>query len=128
MSKSAGLVITVVALLVVGVVAVVKNRGTPPPASAPAGNLPRVVDLGADKCQACKDLAPILAQLKDELAGRAQVDFIDVWKNPKAGEEYGIRIIPTQIFFDAQGREIWRHEGFLPKADFLARLTEGGMK
>jgi thioredoxin 1 len=95
---------------------------------AAAKKLPRVVDLGADKCKACKDLAPILEQLRKEYEGRVTVDFIDVWKNPKAGEPYKIRVIPTQVFFDADGKEIWRHEGFLPKADFVAKFAELGVK
>jgi thioredoxin 1 len=104
--------------------------GPTPPATgeAAAKKLPRVVDLGADKCKACKDLAPILEQLRKEYEGRVTVAFIDVWKNPKAGEPYKIRVIPTQVFFAADGKEVWRHEGFLPKADFIAKFTELGVK
>ncbi len=99
------------------------------PTSAPgATKRPRVVDLGADKCKACKDLAPILAELKTEYAGRVTVEFIDVWKNPKAGEPYKISVIPTQVFFDENGQEVWRHVGFLSKADFVAKFKELGVK
>jgi thioredoxin 1 len=99
------------------------------PASQPiAAKLPRVVDLGADKCKACKELAPILEELKKEYAGRVTVEFIDVWKNPKAGGPYKLRIIPTQVFFDRDGKEVWRHEGFLPKKDFVAKFAELGVK
>ena len=106
------------------------TTGSVSPATTPAvaKKLPRVVDLGADKCKACKELAPILEQLRKEYQGRVTVDFIDVWKNPKAGEPYKIRVIPTQIFFDADGKEVWRHEGFLPKADFIAKFAELGVK
>lgn len=89
--------------------------------------VPRMVDLGADKCIPCKEMAPILVELKREYAGKATIDFIDVWKNPQAGEPYGVRIIPTQIFFDREGKEVWRHEGFLPKADIVAKLKELGV-
>ncbi len=99
-----------------------------PSEAAVARKLPRVVDLGADKCKACKDLAPILVELKKEYDGRVTVEFIDVWKDPKAGEPYKIRVIPTQVFFDADGNEIWRHEGFLPKADFVAKFAELGVR
>jgi thioredoxin 1 len=87
-----------------------------------------VIDLGADKCKACKELAPILEQLRQEYKGRVDVEFIDVWKTPGAGDPYKIRVIPTQIFFDRQGKEVWRHEGFLPKADFVARFAELGVR
>jgi thioredoxin 1 len=99
-----------------------------PAEPAVAKKMPRVVDLGADKCKACKALAPILAELKKEYAGRVTVEFIDVWKNPKAGEPYKISVIPTQVFFDKDGQEVWRHVGFLPKADFVAKFKELGVK
>ena len=89
--------------------------------------LPRLIDLGADKCIPCKMMAPILEELKTEYAGRLRVDFIDVWENPDAGKEYGIRIIPTQIFYDASGKELFRHEGFFGKADILAKWKELGI-
>jgi thioredoxin 1 len=96
----------------------------PEPASlgsgaAPAG-LPRLVDLGADSCIPCKAMAPILVELRTEYAGRFQVDFIDVWKNPGAADPYHIYAIPTQVFFDGDGKELARHEGFLSKSDILA--------
>jgi len=54
------------------------------------------------------------------------VDFIDVWKNPDAGGEYGVRVIPLQIFFDANGKELFRHEGFYAKDDILAKWRDLG--
>ena len=100
---------------------------TPEAAAAPK-KLPRVVDLGADKCIPCKKMAPILVELRKEYEGRVTVDFIDVWKNPNAGQPYKIRVIPTQIFFDADGKEVWRHEGFLSKEEFVAKFAEMGVK
>lgn len=93
---------------------------------AQATMLPRMLDLGADKCIPCKKMAPILAELKTEYAGRAVIEFLDVWKNPSVGQEYGVRAIPTQIFYDRKGKEIWRHEGFLGKDDIVAKLKELG--
>lgn len=89
--------------------------------------LPRLVDLGADKCIPCKQMAPILEDMKTAYAGQLEVEFIDVWKNPDAGGSYGIRIIPTQIFYDAQGQELFRHEGFYGKEDMLAKWKELGV-
>jgi len=88
--------------------------------------VPKLVDLGADKCIPCKMMAPILEDLKKEYAGKMDVQFIDVWKNPDAGEQYRIRLIPTQIFFDASGKERFRHEGFFSREDILAKWTELG--
>jgi thioredoxin 1 len=93
--------------------------------SEPAG-LPRLVDLGADRCVPCKAMAPILVELRQQYAGRMQVDFIDVWKNPSAGDPYNIYSIPTQIFFDERGRELTRHMGFLSKDGILATWKRVG--
>lgn len=98
-----------------------------PAAPAATAPLPRLLDLGADKCIPCKAMAPILEGLKQEYAGRFHVEFIDVWKNPEAGKKYGIEMIPTQIFFDASGRELYRHTGFLGREDILARWKELGV-
>jgi thioredoxin 1 len=72
-------------------------------------------------------MAPILEELKKEYAGRLKVEFIDVWENPDEGAEYGSRMIPTQIFYDASGKELFRHEGFFSKADILAKWKELGI-
>ena len=95
------------------------------PAAAPT--LPRLVDLGAGKCIPCKQMKPILAELTRDYAGQFEVVFIDVWENRAAGEPYGIRMIPTQIFFGADGKELARHEGFYAKKDILAKWQELGV-
>lgn len=95
------------------------------PAARPA--LPRLVDLGAGKCIPCKLMAPILEELKKEYAGQFEVQFIDVWENPEAGKRYGVELIPTQIFYDANGRELYRHAGFFGKEDILAKWKELGV-
>jgi thioredoxin 1 len=128
-----------VALAIVGTaVAVYALRpaaGGGPAATAPtataaatpsAAALPRLVDLGADKCVPCKMMAPILDQLRIDYEGRLRVDFIDVWKAPEAGEPFGIKLIPTQVFQAPDGRELFRHEGFISREDILAKWRELG--
>lgn len=100
------------------------DRAALPPESA---GLPRMVDLGAESCIPCKKMAPILAQLKDEMKGVAQIKFIDVWKNPNAGQEYNIRLIPTQVFYTAEGREVFRHEGFFSRQAILEQFAKMGV-
>lgn len=90
--------------------------------------LPRLVDLGADKCIPCKKMAPILSELKSNYVGQLEVEFIDVWKNPEAAKPYKVRLIPTQIFYAANGKELFRHEGFYGKADILAKWKELGVE
>ena len=67
--------------------------------------LPKLIDLGADKCIPCKMMAPVLEELKREYEGRLDVEFVDVWRLPGVAGEYGVQSIPTQIFFDASGKE-----------------------
>jgi len=127
MNKLAKIIIVIVLTLVVGAIIALKENKRADSQSKTTRNLkalPRLVDLGADKCIPCKMMAPILEELKKEYAGIFNVEFIDVWKNPDAGKKYGIRIIPTQIFFDVTGKELFRHEGFLSREDILAKWKE----
>lgn len=101
-----------------------------PPAGTQAAKpaaLPRLVDLGSTTCIPCKKMAPILAELAVEQAGRLEVLVIDIREDQEAAAKYGIRLIPTQVFFDAAGKEVWRHEGFIDKAAILARWAELGV-
>ncbi len=91
-------------------------------------SLPKLLDLGANKCVPCKLMAPILEQLKTDYAGQLEVEFIDVWKNQEAGARHKIKMIPTQIFFAADGKELFRHDGFFGKADILAKWKELGVE
>ena len=95
------------------------------PGETPA--LPHLLDLGAHACIPCKMMAPILDDLRTNYADAFTTEFIDVWQNPAPGKEHGIRSIPTQIFFDAEGKERYRHEGFLAKEDILAKWRELGV-
>ena len=107
----------------------VQTKGSGSATNVPAkAKLPRLVDLGADKCIPCKKMAPILSELKSEQAGWLEVEFIDVWKKPEAAKPYKILLIPTQIFYDANGKELFRHEGFYGKEDILAKWKELGVK
>lgn len=92
----------------------------------PVKKLPRLVDLGADKCIPCKMMKPVLEELNTEYKGKLQVEFYDVWKNPAPGQQYGIRVIPTQIFLSPNGKELFRHEGFFSKEDILAKWKKLG--
>ena len=71
-------------------------------------------------------MAPILEELRREYAGRMRVDFIDVWKDPDAGEPFHVYSIPTQIFYGRDGKELERHQGFISKADVLATWERHG--
>ena len=148
MSNRMRIVIVAIVVLVAGGVLALKNRNATNspdpqtsanpavastdaaqsrPATQTAAALPKLLDLGATKCIPCKMMAPILEELKKEYAGRLIVEFIDVWEKRGAGDVYGIRSIPTQIFFDASGKERFRHEGFFSKEDILSTWKKLGV-
>jgi thioredoxin 1 len=106
-----------------------KVVATHPPMTTPApGSSGRVtmIDAGATECIPCKMMAPIMEELEKEYAGIADIFFIDVWKNPAEGRKYGIQTIPTQIFYDKDGKEVFRHVGFLDKKPIVEVLTRMG--
>lgn len=83
-----------------------------------------MIDLGAKSCIPCKMMAPILEKLEAEYRGKADVVFIDVWQSPDEGKKYGIRAIPTQIFYNRKGQEVGRHEGFLDEKSIRDTLEK----
>jgi len=127
MNKAGKTATVAVLIAAVGIVVALRQNKSTETKQQTSTALPRLVDLGADKCIPCKMMAPILEELKTEYAGRFEVVFIDVWEDPSRSEEYGIKLIPTQIFFDASGNELFRHEGFFAKADILAKWKELGI-
>ena len=102
-----------------------KAPGVPSP--SPAKGRVTMIDLGATECVPCKMMAPIIEELKAEYSGKAEILFIDVWKDPPQAEKFGVQAIPTQIFFDKNGREVYRHMGFLDKQAIVEILTRLGV-
>jgi thioredoxin 1 len=85
------------------------------------------IELGADRCIPCKAMQPIMKKVAQEYAGKIQVVFYDVWKDPAPARKYGIQLIPTQVFVDQNGKEIFRHVGLFPKEEILNMLKEKGV-
>lgn len=86
-----------------------------------------MIDLGAKKCIPCKMMAPILAKLEKAYDGKANIVFIDVWENRKQAPRFKIRAIPTQIFFNEKGEEVYRHVGFLDEKSIIEQMTKLGV-
>ena len=86
-------------------------------AEVPVKGMVTMVDLGSDTCIPCKLMAPIMGKVEKKYRGKAVVILIDVRKNQEPIKRFGIRAIPTQIFFDKQGKEVYRHEGFMSEAE-----------
>lgn len=99
--------------------------GTSP--EIPAKGMVTLVDIGAATCIPCKMMAPILEKLEKAYQGRAAVFFIDVRKDLAGVERFKIRVIPTQIFFDKNGKEVYRHEGFMSEKDIVSIFKNLGV-
>ena len=89
--------------------------------------MPVLIDIGADTCIPCKLMAPIIDELKEELKGKISVLFLNLNIYPGLVEEYKISVMPTQIFYEASGKERFRHEGFFSKEDILSKWKELGV-
>jgi len=96
--------------------------------SSPSVKYPALVDVGARKCIPCKMMAPILDELSTEYAGILRVEFIDVQTDHDKAMQLGVRGIPTQIFYDSKGKELYRHIGFISKEDILRTFDKLGVK
>jgi len=91
-----------------------------------AEQLPRLIDVGADKCIPCIKMAPILDQLREDFSGKLEVKFVDAWKFRDEAASYNVQMIPTQIFFAADGKELFRHTGFFGREEILGKWRELG--
>ena len=93
----------------------------------PVKGLVNLIDLGADSCLPCKMMAPIMIKLEKNYKGKAAIIFIDVWKFPDQAKRFGVRAIPTQIFYDKTGKEIYRHMGFMSEGQIVHQLKKMGV-
>ena len=88
------------------------------------------VELGSVNCIPCKQMQPVMKSIEEKYGDQVKVIFYDVWKEDqkKYATQYGIKIIPTQVFLDANGKEFHRHEGFYPEAEIDKILQGKGLK
>lgn len=88
------------------------------------------VEIGSVNCIPCRAMQPIMNAVEQEYKGQVKIVFHDVW-TPKGKEDamkYNIRVIPTQVFLDKDGKEFFRHEGYFPKEHVVEVLKKGGVK
>ena len=88
------------------------------------------IELGSVNCIPCKQMQPVMKSIEEKYGGQVKVIFYDVWKQEqkKYAQQYGIRLIPTQVFLDENGKEFHRHEGFYPEAEIEKLLQGKGLK
>ena len=94
----------------------------------PVKGMVTMIDLGAKKCIPCKMMAPILVKMEKQFEGKAAIVFIDVWEHNEQARRFGIRAIPTQIFFKEDGKEVFRHVGFMDEKAIVNQLKKMGVE
>jgi len=94
----------------------------------PVKGMVTMIDLGAKKCVPCKMMAPIMAKMEKQYEGKVAIVFIDVWKHNEQAKRFGIRAIPTQIFYNEEGKEIYRHVGFMDEKTIINQLKKMGVE
>lgn len=93
--------------------------------NATASGLPTIAEFGAATCTSCREMKVVLDSVAQRTQGRAHVLVIDISKDWNAAQTFRIQLMPTQVFFDAAGREIGRHMGKLSEAEVIAILGLG---
>ena len=88
------------------------------------------IELGSVNCIPCKQMQPVMKAIEKKYAGEVKVIFYDVWTKEQKpfAEKYGIKLIPTQVFLDENGKEFHRHEGFYPETEIDKILLGKGLK
>jgi thioredoxin 1 len=88
------------------------------------------IELGSVNCIPCKQMQPIMKSIEANYGEQVKVIFYDVWKDDqkKYAQQYGIKLIPTQVFLDENGKEFFRHEGFYPEAEIDKLLQGKGLR
>lgn len=87
---------------------------------------PTIADFGLGTCKVCKAMEPILKQAAQDYWGKANFLFVELDKYPALAREYEIAVMPTQIFFDASGKQVDSHMGYMDRTEIDRRLAALG--
>ena len=131
MHRSAVTILAVLTLLVAGeALPQSKTAGSPGKTDESKKPLVTFVELGSVKCVPCRQMQPVMASVEKKYGDQIAVVFHDVWQSDQRqyAELYDIRVIPTQVFLDRDGKEFHRHEGFYPEAEIDKLLQKRGLK
>lgn len=116
-----------VALAILAIMFTVIGAGASP--AAPAKPIVTFIELGSVNCIPCKAMQPVMESIRSKYSDQVSVLFYDVWteEGRPYGQKFRIRVIPTQVFLDKDGKEYYRHEGFFPEEELLKILEKGGV-
>jgi len=88
------------------------------------------IELGSVKCVPCRMMQPVMKNIEAKYGSQIKIVFYDIWKEDqkKYAQEYDIHVIPTQMFLDKNGKEVFRHEGFFPESEIDTLLAKHGLR
>jgi thioredoxin 1 len=129
MRKKGPFIFFVAVFLIAGTILTRVPAGAVGPAMVvPVKGMVTLVDVGAASCIPCKMMAPILEKLEKKYEGKAAVIFIDVRHYPEQAKRLAVRGIPTQIFYDAKGNEVYRHLGYMSEDAIVGQFKKMGVE
>ncbi len=128
MKRSKAILLVLGLLTVLTIISVQEPRAAEQ--TAAGGVKVTFVEIGSVNCIPCKAMQPIMKAVEEEYKGQVKVVFHDVWtsKGKADAAKYNIRVIPTQVFLDKDGKEYFRHEGYYPKIDVVRVLQIQGVR
>jgi thioredoxin 1 len=117
-------------LLVLSVGLVIAQKNTKHAQESVSVPLMTFVELGSVKCVPCRMMQPVMKNIETKYGNQVKVIFYDIWQEDqkKYAKDYDIRVIPTQVFLDKSGKEVFRHEGFFPESEIDTLLVKHGLK
>ena len=120
--KTRYLILTFVLIFIIGISLNAQSKEVKPKIT--------FVELGSVNCIPCKQMQPVMKAIEEKYGEQVKVVFYDVWKDDqkKYAQQYGIKLIPTQVFLDENGKEFFRHEGFYPESEIAKLLKGKGLK
>jgi thioredoxin 1 len=104
--------------------AVIALAFSPAWAKSPAPARPILYDFGSGRCYSCQQMEKILHTVKDRYGSQVDVRLIYVEKDRDLAHQYKVVLIPTQVFVDSAGKEVFRHMGVFPEAELVKKLQE----
>jgi thioredoxin 1 len=130
LSKTAKIIIlSILSLVILGGVVIKKGMNPPTLTPAPSSSrsaLPVLYEFGANRCAQCKKMGPIMEALREEYQGRLEVRKINIESDDETTLRFAVQVIPCQVLVDKDGKEVFRHEGFLEKEKIERVIEEMG--
>ena len=93
---------------------------------APQKSRPAIYEFSRKLCPICRETEQVLLEVQGKYGEQFQVRVLYIDEDIKLFRQYQITIVPTQVFLDASGKEVFRHEGLFPREKLVVKLRELG--